>query len=178
MKEWASKLLQVIVAGAVAFALIVFADRKLCQKPPQVIIKTEIDTLIVHDTLRVVEPKYVTVRVVDSVFVPVPVPVKDSADVKDDSVLYVPMVIQQKVYADSTYRAVVSGPAISTYGPSLDSISVFRQTMTITKVETVTVPSPRWGIGIHAGYGAGKGGLTPYIGLGIQYNLWSPKTKK
>lgn len=29
----------------------------------------------------------------------------------------------------------------------------------------------RWGLGINAGYGVSKSGLSPYIGLGINYNL-------
>ena len=33
--------------------------------------------------------------------------------------------------------------------------------------------NPRWGIGIHGGVGAGKGGITPYVGVGVQYNILS-----
>lgn len=29
----------------------------------------------------------------------------------------------------------------------------------------------RWGLGINAGYGVSKSGLSPYIGLGVNYNL-------
>ena len=84
----------------------------------------------------------------------------------------------EKVYVDSTYRAVVSGPALSGYGPALDSISVFRKTVTVYQTKTVYSEPSRWGIGIQAGYGASKDGLTPYIGIGVQYNLWSPKKRR
>jgi opacity protein-like surface antigen len=29
--------------------------------------------------------------------------------------------------------------------------------------------SKRWGLGVHAGYGAGKQGLSPFVGIGISY---------
>lgn len=77
--------------------------------------------------------------------------------------------ITQKVYEDSTYKAWVSG-----YCSSLDSIYVYprKEIITITNK-----PKPkRWGIGIHAGYGVTleqSPRLTPYIGIGISYNLFS-----
>ena len=59
-----------------------------------------------------------------------------------DSVLYLPVVIEQKVYEDpdSTYRAVVSGPALSEeYGPRLDSIQVYSRTTIQYQTKTVYV---------------------------------------
>ena len=41
------------------------------------------------------------------------------------------------------------------------------------KTYQVTVPKQkRLGIGIQGGYGLGAGGLTPYIGVGLSYNLF------
>ena len=77
--------------------------------------------------------------------------------------------ITQKVYEDSTYKAWVSG-----YCSSLDSIYVYprKEIITITNK-----PKPkRWGIGVHVGYGVtleNTPQLTPYIGIGISYNLFS-----
>lgn len=75
--------------------------------------------------------------------------------------------ITQKVYADSTYKAWVSG-----YNPKLDSIQVYRQTVVATKTETV-VRKRRIGIGVQAGYGYGfrYGGIEPYVGLGVSWNF-------
>ena len=56
-----------------------------------------------------------------------------------DSTIYIPLILEQKVYEDSTYRAVVSGPAIDQYGPQLDSISVYRKTVTVYQTQTVYV---------------------------------------
>lgn len=98
-----------------------------------------------------------------------------------DSVLYLPVVIEQKVYEDldSTYRAVVSGPALSEeYGPRLDSIQVYSRTTIQYQTKTVYVEPSRWSIGLQAGYGASKDGLTPYLGVGVQYRLWAPKRRK
>lgn len=72
-----------------------------------------------------------------------------------------------KTYADSTYKAWVSG-----YNPRLDSIQVYRQTIVTTKTETV-VRKRRIGIGVQAGYGYGfqYRGLEPYVGLGVSWNF-------
>lgn len=73
--------------------------------------------------------------------------------------------ISSKVYEDSIYTAYVSG-----YRASLDSIFVYprREVITITE----KMKPKRWGIGIHAGYGIGKDGLSPYIGIGLSYNFF------
>lgn len=75
--------------------------------------------------------------------------------------------ITQRVYADSMYRAYVSG-----YRPRLDSIFVYPRTSYITT--TVKEKPKRWGIGLQAGYGYSPGnGMSPYIGIGVSYNLFS-----
>lgn len=46
----------------------------------------------------------------------------------------------------------------------------------ITKSQRSYINLPKrkkWGLGISAGYGANKNGLSPYIGLGVNYNLLS-----
>lgn len=84
-------------------------------------------------------------------------------NIPDSAAVVIP--ITQKVYGDSTYRAYVSG-----YRPRLDSIFVFpeREVVTISQ----KAKPKRWGIGIHAGYGVGKDGLSPYLGIGVSYNLF------
>lgn len=120
------------------------------------------DTLTLTDTIHTVEPKYIAVRTVDTIRVPVPVQGKTDT-------LWAELPREQKVYQDSTYLAYVSG-----YQPQLDSIDVFRKTTTITVTNTIKeYTNPRWSIGVQAGYGASKDGLSPYVGVGIQYNLVS-----
>jgi hypothetical protein len=77
--------------------------------------------------------------------------------------------ITQKVYEDSNYTAYVSG-----YDPRLDSL-IFRMPKEVVTIKEYQKPK-RWGIGIHAGYGMtikGTPQFTPYIGIGISYNLFS-----
>lgn len=82
----------------------------------------------------------------------------------------VPVPIERRVYADSNYRAVVSG-----WHPSLDSISVYPETRVITiERERVEKERSRWGLGIQAGAGLSANGVAvPYVGVGVQYNLFS-----
>lgn len=75
--------------------------------------------------------------------------------------------ITQKEYSDSNYRAWVSG-----YKPRLDSIEIYSRREMVTITRTAIQKPKRWGIGISAGYGFGKNGWGPYIGVGINYNLW------
>lgn len=93
--------------------------------------------------------------------------INDSIIVIDDSIRVLP--VQQRHYKGEDYEAWVSG-----YRPRLDSLYVFPQTRYVTG--TIFVDSrKRWGIGIQAGYGValsgGKPVLSPYIGVGISYDL-------
>jgi hypothetical protein len=123
------------------------------------------DTLVIHDTITREMPVYITNTRVRTEYVPV----RDTLRLHDT--LFVPITIEKRVYKDSLYRAEISG-----YKPSLDKIEIYQQTRTITKVEQVLVKDKkRWGLGIQAGYGVGiHSGVvytTPYIGVGVSYNL-------
>ena len=63
-------------------------------------------------------------------------------------------------------------------GVEVDSVRHYVQTQVITKERDVIVKvKPKWSVGIHAGYGAfvknGQISASPYIGVGISYNLFS-----
>ena len=129
------------------------------KKVPDVPPIVQIDTLILHDTLTVEKPKPHYVRVVDTMIVPV----VDTIHIRDSVFISIPR--EEKIYQDSTYRAVVSG-----YLPSLDSISVYQATKYITI--TREPPKKRWGVGVQAGATyLPKAGFTPYVGVGVSYNL-------
>lgn len=71
------------------------------------------------------------------------------------------------VYKDSTYRAVVSGVQ-----PRLDSIEIYRPTITQTVTKTVSVPDRRrWGVGVQVGAGWNGKEVQPYLGVGVQYSI-------
>ena len=151
---------------------------------PQVM--ERIDTIVVTDTLRVIEPVEVererlvtrwrvkAVRVdagaTDEPDGSTEAPLLSAAPTgtslpSADSV-EVELPITQKVYGDSTYRAWVSG-----YRPSLDSIEVYRKTITIER--TLTQKPKRWSIGVTGGYGYGllHGRPDVFVGVGVSYRL-------
>ena len=113
------------------------------------------------DTITAIQPKPVAVVTVDTMLVPVYVHTRDT--------VFVPMPREQAYYKDSLYEAWVSG-----YRPELDSIRVFRrlERMTIHTVSEVKIRS-RWGVGVQAGYGISKDGIWPYVGIGVNYSLFS-----
>ena len=98
-------------------------------------------------------------RVVDSI----PFPVTDTIRMKDTLFLVLPR--EQVVWEDSLARIYASG-----INPQVDSVMHYRTEKVINHLIPVKV-NPKWGIGIQGGVGVGKGGLTPYVGVGVQYNI-------
>ena len=124
-----------------------------------------VDTLVVRDTIVQEKPVYRTISQVRTEYVPV----CDTIRIQDT--LFVPVPIATKVYEDSLYRAEVSG-----YRASLDRLEIYQQERIITQTIPVQVKErKRWGIGVQAGYGVstpnGKPVLSPYIGIGVSYDL-------
>ena len=76
---------------------------------------------------------------------------------------------EYKEYQDSNYYAKVSGVQ-----PRLDEIRVYPRTIYQTEYiyRDITQKTKRWGIGLSAGYGVGKNGLTPVLAVTVNYNLW------
>lgn len=151
-------MLHTFAAAAIAFAVAFFAGRHFAD-PPEPVIETVTDTLVVYDTVTAYKPVPFNVYVVDTLFVPVPVPGRTDT-------MWVQLPREAKVYRDSTYRAVVSG-----YRPSLDTIDVYRRTVYVDRLERVKVEPSRWSWGVQAGVGYGPGGVAPYAGIGIQYRI-------
>ncbi len=94
--------------------------------------------------------------------------------VRDTTIQGVTLPIEQKVYKDDDYTAYVSGVA-----PQLDSIQVFPKTIyqdrlinTEKKVPYPVKDTKRWGIGLSVGYGFSRCGASPFIGIGISYNIF------
>ena len=127
----------------------------------------------VQEVSSMMTPKTDTVIIVDTLRDTVPVPVREtvtkyiqvSADtivkyIKGDTV-FLPVI--QKEYSTPDYHAWVSG-----YNAALDSINFFPKTVYVTQ----KIPARRWGLGVSAGYGVGRSGLSPYAGIGIYYKIW------
>ncbi len=104
---------------------------------------TTCDTLIRVDTIVHEKPVFVRQKIVDTMLVAV----RDTLRLSDTAYIAVPRT--EKVYQDSTYKAIVSG-----YRPSLDYIEVYPNTMTIFTTKTLYKDVSRWSLGVSAGPGA------------------------
>ena len=75
----------------------------------------------------------------------------------------VPIPITQQKYEGTNYTAYVSG-----FHQQLDSIEVRERVIT----NTIIKKRSRWNVGISAGYGITPKGLSPYIGVGVTWNIF------
>lgn len=150
--------LALAAALAVGFAL----GRRTRTSTPQTVTKIVRDTLTVRDTITVSTPVYLTRREVrrDTVAV------TDTLRVRDTLVVVLPR--EQVEWRDSLVAVWASG-----IRPAVDSVRHYTRTEIVT--QTVTGPGPRkvsrWGLGVQAGYGVSDKGLTPYVGVGLSYNI-------
>ena len=159
MRESWAKFLQVVAVLMFVSGLMLWHDLHKRDTGPQVVVKTVRDTIVIRDTITAYKPVPFNVYVVDTMWVPV--------TVHDRDTIWAQLPRTAKVYQDSTYRAVVSG-----FRPSLDTISIYQRTKVITVTNTVRTPAPRWSWGVQTGVGLNAGGgVTPYVGVGIQYRL-------
>ena len=118
-------------------------------------------TEVIRDTIRHYLPREIEYRVTRDTIV-----IHDTTFCKDT--IFLPR--EQKVYADSSYRAVVSGVS-----PRLDSIEVYQRTVEITKVST-RKEWRRFTYGVQAGVGVvmpfnSSPSFGGYIGIGVGYNF-------
>lgn len=118
------------------------------------------DTIRIRDTIRDSIPYPVIETVVQEVPELFPVYITLAGDTIQELV-YIPVPITQKEYQTENYRAWVSG-----YKPSLDSVWVYPEKIIIREKPR------RWGIGVIAGYGIGRNGLSPYVGVGGYWRVW------
>lgn len=150
-----------ILACVFLFGFII--GQKHPQKSPVEPIKTKVDTLVIRDTIMSYKPIYVDKVQLDTVLVPV----FDTMMIHDTTFVYLER--EKVTWRDSLCEVYASG--IMT---SVDSVRHFQEYKYITIETQVPVKvKSHWGLGVNAGYGVGKGGFTPYIGVGISYNLLS-----
>lgn len=133
------------------------------------------DTVTERDSLPYYYPVPKDSAVIRYVTVAVPasqVSVPDFQDSVPASQVSVP--IERRVYQeDSTYYAVVTGPAMGDQHPSLDTLLVYRTTTTITQTNEVTAYKAfRWSLGpfvsqeVGLTHYAAKVGVAGDLGLG------------
>lgn len=133
--------------------------------------KITTDTVVIHDTCHIVVKEPIESATIRYITRYLPVDTIASQTASSDSAA-VKLPITRKVYADSLYRAVISG-----FNPRLDSISIFpvRQSITNTITQTVQhkASAKRWGIGVTAGASATPKGISPSISIGVTYTLFT-----
>lgn len=174
------KIIMTLVGIVVAAVLVLYCDRRIPKKSPGEPPTPRVDTLFIRDTNTFTDPKSDPSPDVLIKEIPVPVYVADSTAIDSllnecarlervgDSLRLVLLRVQRH-YSDSTFDAWVSG-----VDPILDSIKTYRTKMVITReIPVIQVKRTRWGIGVQAGAGVGKDGLTPYVGVGVSYNILS-----
>ena len=163
MKERTINILHFLLAAAIAVAFGVWSAHHFrYEAPPDPEVIVQHDTLIVRDTLVQYKPVPFNVYVVDTMWYEVPV-------YGGTDTVYVPLPREVKEYRDSSYRAKVTG-----YNPVLEEIEIYQKTKVVTIHETATrYKMDRITFGINAGYGLSGAGLSPYLGIGVSYNLFS-----
>lgn len=163
-----------IIAGACAALLLCVVSGllgwRLGKGKHQIIERVKVETKveIIHDTLTVIQPRYVTRTVVRKELIHL----RDTLTVHDTTYMAVP--VERVEYVDTNYYAVVTG-----FHPALEEIRVYPKTQIVTTTVTVgnKARPTRFGIGIQAGYGVHYGVTTsrfdhgPYLGAGISFNL-------
>lgn len=153
-----------VFAGIVAAACLGFIiGHRSCKNRPVEPPIVKVDTLFIRDTIKVTEPKFITKVKTDTVTYQV---TKEKIVTKHDT-MYVVMERDQIRWEDSLAVVYASG-----IDPQVDSVIHFTQDLILTQ-EIPVIKKTKWGIGVHAGYGAGKDGLSPYVGVGVSYNLLS-----
>ena len=165
MKGWQYILAGVGIAVAVLIGFLIGQQHP--QKSPVEPIKEKVDTLLIFDTITLTKPVFVEKIQLDSVYMPV------TDTLWKHDTLFVYLEREQIQWQDSLCRVYASG-----INPQVDSVTHFVQETIITREISVPVKvKSRWGLGIQVGYGAGINGkqvyLTPYVGVGISYNILS-----
>ncbi len=152
--------MKTVIPYAIIAALLVTVFRQCGRET----VHTEryVDTLVVRDTVRdtVPVPHKIYIARSDTVFLQLPA---------DTVVREVVVPVERKEYRTEHYHAVIEG-----FRPELVHMEVWPETRYVTRTEVNTLKKiPRMGLGIHAGYGFKGRGVSPYIGVGIHYNIVS-----
>ena len=149
-----------VIAGMVICLLNGWAS---CHRTTDKEVITITDTLVLTDTIIKFQPKPYKVTIIDTIYLPQ----QPQQPQQPQKPQYDTLIRQEVIYKDSTYMAVVGG-----IEPYLKSIEIYPKTIYVNNNTTTTIKvRSRFGLGVQAGYGYGRNGLQPYIGVGVQYNL-------
>ena len=131
-----------------------------CHRTTDKEVITITDTLVLTDTIIKMQPKPYKVTIIDTIYLPQQPQTPQQPQIDT-------LIRQEVIYKDSTYMAVVGG-----IEPYLKSIEIYPKTIYVNNNTTTTIKvRNHFGLGVQAGYGYGRNGLQPYVGVGVQYNL-------
>lgn len=151
------KLLYYLIIAALALLLIISRRNDASS------VNKDADTITITNTVRKIQ--------VDTMYILSPQPylawIDNSDTIHASDTCY--HLREYKEYRDSSYYAKISGVA-----PRLDEIRVYPRTIYQTEYiyRDIVQKNKRWGLGLSAGYGVGKNGLTPVLAVTVNYNLW------
>lgn len=143
----------------VALALLLIISRRNDARN----VNKDSDTITITNTVRKIQ--------VDTMYILSPQPylawIDNSDTIYASDTCY--HLCEYKEYRDSSYYAKISGVA-----PRLDEIRVYPRTIYQTEYiyRDIVQKNKRWGLGLSAGYGVGKNGLTPVLAVTVNYNLF------
>ena len=175
MKQFSQALL---IAGlllyAIAAFLVGFKAGREYERARLPLVTVVRDTVTERDSLPYYYPVPKDSAVIRYVTVAVPasqVSVPDFQDSVPASQVSVP--IERRVYQeDSTYYAVVTGPAMGDYHPSLDTLLFYRTTTSITQTNEVTsYKAFRWSLGPFVSQEVGLNHYAAKVGVAGDFGL-------
>lgn len=155
------KRIKYILLGVVAGIVICLLNGWVsCHRTADKEVITITDTLVLTDTIIKFQPKPYKVTIIDTIYLPQQPQQPQQPQIDT-------LIRQEVTYKDSTYTAVVGG-----IEPYLKSIEIYPKTIYVNNNTTTTIKvRSRFGLGVQAGYGYGRNGLQPYVGVGVQYNF-------
>lgn len=118
---------------------------------------------VVYDTITRTIIKRDTMWRDRIVYRDMPVVVKDVDTIRITDTVTVAIPIYSYWFKDDLYDIKAEG-----YDVKINSVTVYPRTE--YKTERVNVKN-RWGLGVQVGYGVSKDGFSPYIGIGVSYNI-------
>lgn len=160
MKTWQSILLGMGIAVSILFSFWL-GERQGEIRANKTVIKQN-DTIIQRDTITVYKASLIAKERTNDT---IRICVRDTIREKDT--LFVLVEKERVVWRDSLCEVYASG-----YETSVDSVRHFTSSMFVERVVERKV-YPKWSVGVTAGYGISSQGLSPYVGIGVSYNLFS-----
>lgn len=151
------KLLYYLIIAALALLLIISRRNDASS------VNKDADTITITNTVRKIQ--------VDTMYILFPQPylawIDNSDTIHASDTCY--HLREYKEYRDSSYYAKISGVA-----PRLDEIRVYPRTIYQTEYiyRDIVQKNKRWGLGLSAGYGIGRNGLSPILAVTVNYNLF------